>query len=494
MMSRLARWLVPALLSRSLAFPSGTVNQLVLQSSGPETTVFHHGATYELVTHSTFPDYALKLKQPKLCDTSVKQYSGYFDVGVKHHLFFWYFESRSDPVNDPLVLWLNGGPGCSSFTGLLTELGPCNIQEGGNGTDYNEWGWNEHANLIFLDQPVNVGYSWTEGELVYDSNEAGKDFYAFLQLFYSRFSQLQKNNFVIAGESYGGAYIPVFSRHIWDRNEELRTLQVQERQDVIEIPLESIMIGNGLTDVVKQAKGSYIYGCESPYAMLNKTQCDLMAKYVPICEQLLKICQDEPSNRTCEAVSPVCDLSDVPWMELHINPYDIRKTCDMNKGIEDCAQGLHSVNAFLNKPGTKKELGVPDHVTFTSCNLEVGMTFAAHFDVVADHSKFLIKMLAEGLRVLLYIGEEDLVCNYEGNFLWAKDLESIFKKEFNNAPVKDFVPALVGKKQGTVRTVGPGAGNFTFLTIEDAGHMVPGDNPVAALDMLRRWLKNQPLY
>ncbi|KAH8915561.1 hypothetical protein BT69DRAFT_1356468 [Atractiella rhizophila] len=156
---------------------------------------------YELVTHSTFPDYALKLKQPKLCDTSVKQYSGYFDVGVKHHLFFWYFESRSDPVNDPLVLWLNGGPGCSSFTGLLTELGPCNIQEGGNGTDYNEWGWNEHANLIFLDQPVNVGYSWTEGELVYDSNEAGKDFYAFLQLFYSRFSQLQKNNFVIAGES-----------------------------------------------------------------------------------------------------------------------------------------------------------------------------------------------------------------------------------------------------------------------------------------------------
>ncbi|KAH8922262.1 alpha/beta-hydrolase [Atractiella rhizophila] len=103
-------------------------------------------------------------------------------------------------------------------------------------------------------------------------------------------------------------------------------------------------------------------------------------------------------------------------------------------------------------------------------------------------------MLAEGLRVLLYIGEEDLVCNYEGNFLWAKDLESIFKKEFNNAPVKDFVPALVGKKQGTVRTVGPGAGNFTFLTIEDAGHMVPGDNPVAALDMLRRWLKNQPLY
>ncbi|KAH8915560.1 hypothetical protein BT69DRAFT_868986 [Atractiella rhizophila] len=48
MMSRLARWLVPALLSRSLAFPSGTVNQLVLQSSGPETTVFHHGATCEL--------------------------------------------------------------------------------------------------------------------------------------------------------------------------------------------------------------------------------------------------------------------------------------------------------------------------------------------------------------------------------------------------------------------------------------------------------------
>ncbi|KAG1897770.1 peptidase S10, serine carboxypeptidase [Suillus fuscotomentosus] len=95
---------------------------------------------------------------PKLCDPSVKQYSGYLNITDDKCLFFWFFESRTSPEDAPLVMWLNGGPRCSSSTGLLFELGPCNIADGGTNTTFNPHSWSTHANVIFLDQPINVRY------------------------------------------------------------------------------------------------------------------------------------------------------------------------------------------------------------------------------------------------------------------------------------------------------------------------------------------------
>ena len=86
-----------------------------------------------MVTHSDFPSYAIRLTEPKLCDPTVKQYSGYLDIDKDTHLFFWFFEARATSPA-PLALWLNGGPGCSSSTGLLFELGPCSIANEGQNT------------------------------------------------------------------------------------------------------------------------------------------------------------------------------------------------------------------------------------------------------------------------------------------------------------------------------------------------------------------------
>ncbi|KAJ6520937.1 Alpha/Beta hydrolase protein [Mycena capillaripes] len=100
------------------------------------------------------------------------------------HLFFWFFESRSSPATDPLVLWLNGGSGGSSMLGHLTELGPCNIISA-NETSPNPYSWNTHANLLFLDQPVNAGNSYVgpNGEPVHSTQAAARDVFTFLQLF-----------------------------------------------------------------------------------------------------------------------------------------------------------------------------------------------------------------------------------------------------------------------------------------------------------------------
>lgn len=96
------------------------------------------------------------------------------DVDDEKHFYFWFFESRSKPKTDPLVLWLNGGPGCSSLTGLLMELGPCKVSPGGADTERNPSSWTNNASVIFLDQPANVGFSYG-GEGVSNSDAAAED-------------------------------------------------------------------------------------------------------------------------------------------------------------------------------------------------------------------------------------------------------------------------------------------------------------------------------
>lgn len=110
-----------------------------------------------------------------------------------------FFESRSDPANDPVILWLNGGPGCSSLTGLFLELGPAKIDKNLQVVQ-NPFSWNSNASVIFLDQPVNVGFSYSYQQ-VDTTVAASKDIYALLTLFFHQFPEYAKQPFHLAGES-----------------------------------------------------------------------------------------------------------------------------------------------------------------------------------------------------------------------------------------------------------------------------------------------------
>lgn len=154
----------------------------------------------------------VKRQNATLCDTPVDQYTGWLDVGQKH-LFFWYFKAENaasqKAPEEPLALWLTGGPGGSSMLGMLQELGPCLVNKHGNGTVYNSFGWNKNTALIFVDQPAGVGFSYLdEGEPVPgDSFTSAADMHLFLQMLVSQVFPEHKNGpLVITGESYAVSF------------------------------------------------------------------------------------------------------------------------------------------------------------------------------------------------------------------------------------------------------------------------------------------------
>ena len=187
------------------------------------------------------------------CDpSSPRSLSGYMDIkgskydanGEDKHLFYWFFEKRGENVatdsSIPFVVWLTGGPGCSSSLALLTENGPCSVNAAGDGTIVNEYSWIESAHMLWLDQPAGVGFSygkWT------DKNEdmVGEDAYYFLQAFFQSHPEYKENPLFIVGESYGGHYAPAIAHRVHMGNKERK-----EGTEVLN--LKGVAVGNGLTD------------------------------------------------------------------------------------------------------------------------------------------------------------------------------------------------------------------------------------------------------
>ncbi|KAK6159381.1 hypothetical protein DH2020_006695 [Rehmannia glutinosa] len=157
--------------------------------------------------------------QPKV---SFSQYSGYVTVDPKagRALFYWFTESENSS-SKPLVLWLNGGPGCSSIgNGALTELGPFRVNPDGKTLRHNKKAWNNVANILFLESPAGVGFSYsnTTSDYVTGDTRTAADSYTFLVNWFERFPEYKTRDFYITGESYAGHYVPQLAQLIMNNN------------------------------------------------------------------------------------------------------------------------------------------------------------------------------------------------------------------------------------------------------------------------------------
>ncbi|KAI8897204.1 Alpha/Beta hydrolase protein [Globomyces pollinis-pini] len=462
------------------------ISPFVSRSTKVTTTSTGKKQEWNVFTHSAFPKYSIRTKEDsKLCDPSVKQITGYLDVDDEKHFFFWFFESKSKPKTDPLVLWLNGGPGCSSLTGLLMEHGPCRPTAGGADTVPDPSSWNTDANIIYLDQPVNVGFSYSEGSSPTNSDDVGVDVHAFLQVFVQAYPKYAALPFHVTGESYAGHYIPAIAKVILDANSLMKndkTPKLLSDEGIGFINLTSIAIGNGLTDPLTQYEYYPDMACDTKYGpILPEETCDEMRGKYNTCKSLISACYQYKTPFTCVPGSFYCNSAMIqPFQSTGLNIYDIRKKCDPSNPL--CYDILNDIEAYLNRADVQEELGVD--VQYEGCKRNINMNFLLAGDWMHPYVEYVPYILESGVKVLIYAGDADFICNHIGNKAWVLALEWEGQEAFNAAEDWKWTSKITKREAGEFRM----AGNLAYLRVYEAGHMVPYDQPEHSLEFFSMWI------
>ena len=397
----------------------------------------------------------------------VKQLKGYIDLNETHGVsyFYWFFESRNDPSKDPLVVWLTGGPGCSSMLALLTENGPFLIDNTTSPT-FNNYSWNTAANLLYVDQPAGTGFSYVTDPLKYDTNEGeiAAALWDFILQFYTKYPKYKNLDLYITGESYAGHYVPATGQYIVSNNSAYAK------------NLKGIAIGNGWVDPYIQYKAYAEYAYDN--GLINSTAKQVADIMYDGCKYLLDLKLYPVAFIECQLIEAfVLEACEVT-IKRSINPYDIRIPCQ----VPPLCYDFSAVDTFLNRQDIQADLGVSRK--WEECTRIVEMFLID--DWIHEFQDAVSTVLNSKRRVLVYSGNKDYICNYLGGLEWTTSTKWASQSEFQAAKFKDW--KVGGDKAGEVKAYG----DLTFLSVNEAGHMVPRDQPKNALDMLTRFLNNQP--
>jgi carboxypeptidase C (cathepsin A) len=183
-----------------------------------------------------------------------------------------------------------------------------------------------------------------------------------------------------------------------------------------QIPLESVIIGNGIFSDAKQGSSSYDISCTNVTGigpLLDDKVCDRMANAVERCEYLLSACHAYPDPLICEASANFCGSElDMPYVRSGRNYYDISKPCDGYL----CYPIIQSITKYLRTDKVRKALGVDELAPpFQGCSNKVGREFQKVNDYMIDTRPYVAALLDSGIRVMIYVGTYDWICNFVGN-------------------------------------------------------------------------------
>jgi serine carboxypeptidase-like clade 4 len=406
---------------------------------------------------------------------NVTQHSGFITVNKVDnggHIFYWLFESRGNPSSDPLVLWMTGGPGCSSELAIFFEQGPYRMDKESGNISINAFAWNAAANVLFVDQPIGTGFSYADhpDDYVTGEDQVAEDMYEFLQTFYKQYPHYQKVDFFVTGESYAGHYVPSVSNRIFQ--------SLKNKEGPFNIPLKGFAIGNGLTNPYIQYRDYADYSLDN--GIITKDTRDyIQNNLLPVCEEALSQNKTSEEGGDCDNI-----LGTIQQNALRdFNVYDVRHPCLHQPLCYDFSK----LDDLMSNDDFRSSLGVSKTDHWSECDSTVYSKLSSS-DWWLNCEKVIPEMLNSGIRVLVYSGKEDWICNWYGGRDWVKNMKWDGQSDFSSK-IANLKPWRVnGAVAGEFASQGP----LTFLAVDSAGHMVPMDQPRVALEMIKTFINNKP--
>nr|XP_043624835.1 serine carboxypeptidase-like 10 [Erigeron canadensis]XP_043624836.1 serine carboxypeptidase-like 10 [Erigeron canadensis] len=437
--------------------------------------------------------------------------TGYIGVGESddEQLFYYFIESEGNPKDDPLMIWLTGGPGCSSLSGLMFEIGPFTINYAISTLENPilevvPYSWTKVANIIFLDQPAGSGFSYAKTPETYITNDtlSSKLAYSFLRKWLVDHPKFLSNPLYVGGTSYSGKIVPQIVQAIYDGNE------------IGEEPLLNIKgytLGNPFTDT------SGDYNTKLPFAHDMALLSDAIYKSAKencggeylnvdpdnsLCIHALQTV-DKCLERinTAQILEPLCDTSNN--LKSDLSRRDLR-------GLDKTSLDTWSIlqvqkhwcqddkdeytAAWANRKDVREALHIHEefyNIKWVRCNESLTHDFFketpsyAHNvrSVVDYHRHFTDKKC----RALVFSGDHDMIVPHLGTLNWIQSL---------NLPVVDDWRAWFVDEQVagyTMKYVNGTDYSLIFATVKGGGHTAAEFKPKECLNMFTRWLANDTL-
>ncbi|KAJ8977297.1 hypothetical protein NQ317_007436 [Molorchus minor] len=361
----------------------------------------------------------------------VESYSGYLTVDENYdsNMFFWVVQ------------------GLHPLYGLFEEIGPFSINSNME-LELRPNAWTESHSVIFIDNPVGTGYSFTS-DGGYAQNET---------------KSCRVTTFFVTGESYAGKYIPAIGYTILKKNPEAE----------LKINLQGLSIGNGLSDPENQLKyGAYLY----QLGMIDANTKELFNKNE---EEVAKLIQDGQYEEAFVLFDELLngDLTAYPTLFKNATGYD--NYFNYLYPTEPSSGG--SVYDFVQRTQVRNALHV-GRTPFGIGPVEENLVN----DIMQSVAPWISELLSN-YRVLLYNGQMDIIVAYTLTVNYLQNLEFDGADEYQTATRYKWL--VDNEIAGYVKQ----AGNLTEVLVRNAGHMVPNDQPKWARDLITRFVRNEPLY
>ncbi|KAJ5069195.1 serine carboxypeptidase [Anaeramoeba ignava] len=373
------------------------------------------------------------LTQTKTTLDGLDCYTGYITVNTTYgsNIFYAFFPSQ-DKQDDPVGIWLQGGPGCSSMIGLMEENGPVFVHS--NGSLYrNTFTWNTKLHMLYIDSPVGTGFSYVNNNAGFVTNEEeiANDLYTALLVFFQKYLDYSTQDLYVFGESYGGKYVPSISYKIMNEGNKLH--------------LKGLGVGDGLTDPINQVE---------TYAEFAYSVGIIADNEIAEVQAIQNACiVDINAGKWNDASNEFWSIGDeVVTISGNVNQYDIRKYGDYNDT---------PIIDFLNTKQLQDSFGVD--MNWQECN---GSVYNKLNPDVSQSVAYKVQaLLSSGYKVLIYNGQFDFIINAIGSYNWIQNLDWEFIDKFKSAD------RTVWKVDSNVAGFVQNYQNLFFAVIANAGHL-----------------------